>query len=201
MGRNDVKHFRGYLRCTVCVQNNEKFIQSSPILIQNEDGGYVAYCHRHRPENAYKHQGLSLTESCIAYPWLDVKKLTLHKPGTDRDRKGPIVSIEMRRVGDIGMMRRRSVEAAHALQAMADGRAVIHNFGETGEGNHCWTELNWRAQDAAVCTVMDKYWGERRILNFQKVCRLMAEIHEWELVDETIPVLDRIVDGLNKAGD
>ncbi len=33
----------------------------------------------------------------------------------------------------------------------------------------------------------------------REVCRLMCSIHGWELVDETVPVLDRIVKAINDA--
>lgn len=191
--------FRGGIHCTVCHQEGEPTKRDSWNLVRNDDGTYSGYCQDHKPEGLYQDDRLSLVETCLHYPWNDVIKLTLHKlDPVSFDRKGKIVTVEMRDVPNVELMQGYGIQALHGLQLMSDRRATIHNFGERGEGNDCWTEVEWRHQHPVEAYIRDKYWGDKQIEKFRDVCRLMCEIHGWELVDETEPLLDRIVKALDK---
>jgi hypothetical protein len=198
------KHFRGEIYCTPCLKA-EKHSRACTDLYVQDDGTYVAYCYSHKKEleEAGKkptYDNLALTEKCFHIPWRDVVSLTLHKPDpTTYDRRGKVVTIVMKEFKNVNLMQCHAVEVLHALQLMADQGATIHQYGETGEGNHCWTETNYHWEHPAIGYIRDKYWGERQIANFQELCRTMCQIHEWELIDETMPLLDRIVKALDDS--
>jgi len=197
--RNTERLYRGDIHCTVCKQEGGPLKRNSWNLVRNEDGTYSGYCNDHRPEGIYQDDTLSLVETCLHYPWMDVVSLTLHKLRPDPDRKGKIVTVQMREYQNLPQMKQHAVEVLHGLQLMADNRATVHNFGATGEGNHCWTETNYHWEAPAEGYIRDKYWGEKQIEKFRDVCRVMCRVHEWELVDETMPLLDRIVRAIDKG--
>jgi hypothetical protein len=171
-----------------------------------EDGSYESYCYNHRPEtedgkNDYSR--LALLEKCFHIPWRDVVKITLHKP-TDvdsYDRTGPIITVEMKTAKNVDYMRGQAIEVCHGLQLMADRRATIHQWTEATEQNDCWTETNYCWEAPATCTIIDKYWGPGRIKPFHALCRTMAKVHKWELVDETLDLLTRIVNAVDDEDD
>ena len=175
------------------------------MLFMREDGTYEALCFSHKQEREKEHEEartklyerLAITEQCFHIPWRDVVKITLHKPKPDgHDRLGPVITIEMKDVPNRDLMREHALEVAHGLQLMADKRATIHRWTEGTEQNDCWTDTNYFWEHPTTCTVRDKYWGRDRIKRFHKICRTMAEIHEWEIEDETVELLDRIAQAL-----
>jgi len=196
------KVFRGELYCTLCRQEGGKLGRACSQLYLQEDGTYAAYCwsHTKKLEEAGKkpsYDDLAIIEECFHIPWRNVVKLTLHKPDPNRhDRTGDVITIEMKDVPNVDLMRRQSIEVAHALQLMSDTRATIHQWTEGTEQNDCWTDNNYFWEAPATATIRDKYWGPTRIANFHKVCRMMCKVHEWELEDETVNVLDRIVQAI-----
>jgi hypothetical protein len=192
--------FSGEIHCTICHQEGKSAIKrESWNLLRNEDGTYSGYCHDHKPEDIYQDDKLCLVETCLHYPWPDVVKLTLHKPDPSAfDRKGEIVTVEMKTVPNIELMRRHAIEVLHGLQLMASDRATVHNYGESGEGNYCWTDNNYHWESPALGFIRDKYWGDEQIKAFQEICRVMCATHGWELVDETMSLLDRIVAAVSK---
>ena len=196
--RNRERLFRGEIHCTVCHQKEDRFKRDSWNLLRNEDGTYSGYCHDHKPDDIYQSENLALVESCLHYPWSDVVSLTLHKTDmTAYDRRGTIVTVEMKDVPNTALMQRHAIEVLYGLQLMSDKKATVHNYGETGEGNYCWTEGNYHWESPAQGLIRNKYWGEKQIEKFRDVCRLMCRIHEWKLIDETIPLLDRIVKAID----
>ena len=209
MGNSD-KFFHGKIQCSEGLQ--EAKAESSKVqwgyrevssLYVQEDSTYVGICFEHRERR--KRAGIempemALHEQCFHFPWRDVVKLTIHKTDPNAgDRKGDVITLEMKDVPNTDLMNAHAVEVAHGLQLMADKRATVHHLGETGEGNYCWTETGYHWDSPATCVIRDKYWGKSQIVVFRDVCRLMARIHEWELVDETMPLLDRIVKAINDS--
>ena len=189
--------FRGELYCTPCSRDDSQFKRQTGKLVRMSDGSYEGRCWTHKQQDG---EDLAMVKECFHYPWRDVVKITLHKVDQKAyDRKGPIITIEMRNVPNTDYMRQQAVEVAHGLQLMADKRATVHDLGHTGEGNYCWTETNYHWKSPATCTIIDKYWGDDQINVFYDLCRFMCGIHKWELVDETMPLLDRIALALNDA--
>jgi hypothetical protein len=197
-----VEQFRGELYCTICHQEGKSILKARAWnLVRQEDGSYISYCHKHQPESIYQNPNLSMVKTCLSFPWEDVAKITLHKLKKDYGtHKGKIITVEMREVPNIERMQRHSIQVCQALMLMADRRCAIHNYGERGEQNHCFVEPNYHWDTPAACVIRDKYWGDEQVKRFHDVCRLMARIHEWELVDETLNVLDRIVKAVDPAG-
>jgi hypothetical protein len=185
--------FHGKIFCT----EPDCFAETQELYRRND--AYKAYCHRHKPEDLPREE-LALATYAMSFPWRDVVKLTIHKLDmAPADRKGDIITVEMRDVANIEWMRAGSIEVCQGLMLMADRRCVIHNYGERGEQNYCWVEPNYFWERPASCTIRDKYWGDQQIQKFRDVCRMMAELHDWELVDESLDLLDRIVDALDKS--
>lgn len=199
------KVFRGELYCTPCLKAGKRRGSACTDLYVQEDGSYAAFCWSHKKELEEKGEKLSydllaITEECFYIPWRDVVKLTLHKADPNAyDRSGIVITIEMRDIANTDLMRSHSIEVAHALQLMSDTRATIHQWTEDTEQNDCWTEANYFWEAPATCTIRDKYWGPTRIAAFHEVCRMMCKIHKWELVDETMTLLDQIVKALNDS--
>lgn len=196
----DERLYRGNIKCTKCVTEKSKWRKNSSGLIPNEDGTYSAYCNDHRPEDYYKQ--LVVVETCIAAPWRLVTKLTIHKLDCDAgDRRGDIITLTMKEMKNVELVRTASVEACQMLMLAADERATIHCYGESGEQNHCWVEPGYRTTSPMTCTIRDKYWGHDQTIKFRQLCRLMTKLHGWELEDETQSILDRIVDALEESPD
>jgi hypothetical protein len=190
--------FRGKLQCTTCHQEKARWNREADGLIRNEDGTYSGYCMDHRPDDYYKR--LHLTTTCMHFEWELVAKLTIHELDPNRgDRKGDIITVEMRDIANKELAQSESIKICQALMLIADDRCVIHYYGERGEQNNCWVEPNYHWQQPATCTIRDKYWGDKQIKNFRAVCRVMARVHGWELVDETVGVLDRIAQALEES--
>jgi len=192
------KVFRGELHCTKCHQEGGRGGRFCTQLYRREDGAYEALCFRHKPDDGYDR--LAMLEKCFHIPWRDVSKLVLHK--TDpvaHDRSGEVITIIMRNVPNVELMRAHAIEVAHGLQLMSDTQATIHQWTEGTEQNYCWTDNNYSWEAPATAVIRDKYWGKRRISDFHEVCRMMCQVHEWELEDETMPLLDRIVHALDKS--
>lgn len=210
------KLFRGEIYCTACHQEGKRPTKNFWCdLYRMDDGTYQALCRDHVPKTTkvdeetgeekedrdfvWMREHLAMLTMCFHIPWRDVVKLTLHKPDpTTYDRKGDVVTVQMRDIPNKELMRAHAIEVLHGLQLMADKRATIHQWTEGTEQNDCWTDTNYFWDEDVTGTIRDKYWGEDRIKRFHKLCRVMAEIHEWELVDETIELLDRIAQALDK---
>jgi len=196
------KLFRGELYCAVCHQEGRPLKMEAWNLVRQEDGSYIAYCHKHQPKNIYQDPNLSMVQTCLCFPWDDVMKITLHKLEKDYGtHKGKIITVEMKDVPNQELMRAHSIQVCQALMLMADRRCTIHDYGKRGEQNHCFVEPNYHWEMPATCTIRDKYWGDEQVKEFHDVCRLMARIHEWELIDETKTVLDRIVQALDDSNE
>ena len=191
--------YRGEIKCTICHQDPESiWNKGSSGLIKNEDGTYSGHCMDHRPEDYFKK--LELNETCIHFEWRLVTKLTIHRlDPNSHDRRGTIVTIEMKKIQNVELAREAAVEALQGMLLVAHKDCVIHQFGERGEQHHCWIEPGYHWDVPMTCKVNHKYWGDKQIADFQDVCRLMARIHEWELIDETIDLLDRIVKALDDS--
>lgn len=199
--------FRAEIYCTKCHQEDAPLKRRAD-LYRMEDGSYEGRCRDHLPKTVkddgkegtdyeWMREHLAGLEMCFHIPWRDVVKITLHKPDPNSfDRKGDVVTVTMEDVPNKDLMRRHAIEVLHALQLMADDRATIHEWWNGTEQNYCWTDTNYFWEDEVKGTIRDKYWGDDRIKNFHRLCRLMAEIHEWELVDETVGLLDRIAQAL-----
>jgi len=143
---------------------------------------------------------MAVLNTVLSFPWEDVVQLTIHKapinsPRYDGDK---LVTVRMKDVENVELMRLRAIEVLHGLQLMIGHRTTIHDYGTPGEGNHCWTQLDWNWERPVHAHVRNKYWGEDHIQAFFKACRLMAELHNWELDDETRCILDRIVDAVER---
>ncbi|MGD9728568.1 MAG: hypothetical protein AB7L09_02770 [Nitrospira sp.] len=193
---NEERLFRGTLACTVCAKSGVAFKRDSALLMRNSDGTFSAYCHEHQPAGVYQNDDLTLIETNISFPWRWAGKITLHKmPATPPfDRRGDIVTVEAKPMRDVQMSYQVAIELTQVLMLMSDERWVVHRWGEDGEQNDCWIVRNWGAPSV---TIRHKYWGEESIDRFRRVCRLACEIHGIELVDETLDVLDRIVQAID----
>ena len=190
--------YRGNIYCTVCKQNGRPGKMESAGIIRNEDGTYSGHCMEHRPENYYKH--IELVETCINFDWRLVAKHTLHKLDPDsHDRRGDIVTVEMKDVANVETVRTTSIEVLQGMMLVAHTDCVIHQLGARGEQHHCWIEPGYHWETPVTCVVRHKYWGDKQIEDFRDVCRLMARIHKWELIDETLDLLDRIVKALDDS--
>jgi hypothetical protein len=197
--------FRGNLYCTLCLREDKGPGRPCTNLYVQEDGSYAAYCWSHTKD--LKEQGkkpdrdnLAITEECFHIPWRNVVKLTIHKPDPNSfERTGDVITIEMKDVPNTDLMRSHAIEVAHALQLMSDTRATIHHWTEGTEQNDCWTDNNHCWTAPATAAIRDKYWGRTRVAAFHKVCRMMCRVHKWQLVDETVPLLDRIVEAIDEG--
>lgn len=201
--------FRVEIYCTPCQREDAK-VRRRVDLFRMEDGSYEGRCHDHMPKVVsddgkestnyeWFREHLAGTEVCFHIPWRDVEKITLHKPDPNSyDRKGDVVTVRMQDVPNKGLMRRHALEVLHGLQLMADDRATIHEWWNGTEQNYCWTDTNYHWDEHVEGTIRDKYWGDDRIKKFHKLCRLMAEIHGWEIEDETVDLLDRIAQAVEK---
>jgi len=192
--------FRGKLYCTTCHQQpkeERRWNNESAVLIKNEDGTYSGYCMDHRPEKYF--EKAELIQTCISVPWRWVAKITLHEVDINQDHyKGDIITVEMTDKPGRGSMQKESIHVCQALMLMADGRCTVHRWGERGEQNHCFVEPGYHWIQPTTCCIRDKYWGMEQIKNLHKVCRVMSQVHGWELVDETVGVLDRIAQALEE---
>lgn len=206
--------FRGEIHCTKCHQEERPLKRRADLYLM-DDGSYQGLCRDHLPKEMKKdeetgeekegidykwmREHMSALEMCFHIPWADVRKITLHKMDPNSyNRRGTVVTVTMKDVPNKKLMRAHAIEVLHGLQLMADRRATIHQWTEGTEQNYCWTDTNYFWDEDVKGTIRDKYWGEDRIKNFHKLCRLMAEIHEWEIEDETIELLDRIAQALDK---
>lgn len=199
MSRNE-KLYRGEIKCTTCLTEKGSTRRASSGLIPNEDGTYSAYCMDHRPEDYFKQ--CVITETCISAPWRLVTKITIHELDSERgDRRGDIITVEMKDIANEELAREASIEVCQFLMLMSSERATIHDLGESGEQNYCWVEPNYRHVHPMTCTIRDKYWGQAETLRFRQICRLMCKMHGWELVDETQNLLDRIVEAIEESPD
>lgn len=209
--RSNVRLFRGEIHCGQCFEEGQKSSHSQTNLYLMDDGTYRGICSSHLVKVVdddtkegsidYKwvREHLAATEECFHIPWRDVVKLTLHKPDPNAyDRSGDVVTVQMKDVPNKDLMRQHSIEVLHGLQLMADSNATIHDWLNGTEQNHCWTNTNYHWDEHVEGTIRDKYWGKQRIANFHKLCRVMAEIHKWELEDETIDLLDRIAKAVDR---
>jgi hypothetical protein len=187
------RFFSGQLRCTEPGCNLESW------NLVREGDAYKAYCHDHKPKDIYSR--LEMMRCALYFPWRDVTKVTLHKLDfTKSDYKGKIITVEMKDAPNFELMRYHAVQVCQGLMLMADMSCVIHQFGEEGEQNYCFVEASYHTTSPpATCTITDKYWGQKQIGALHDTCRLMARIHEWELVDESASVLDRIVKALDNT--
>jgi hypothetical protein len=212
----NVRLFRGEIYCTLCHQERRTPLKQPCDLYRMEDGSYQGLCRFHLPKEmrrdeetgeeqegtdyAWMRQHLAALEMCFHIPWRDVVKIILHKPDPNSwDRKGDVVTVVMKDVPNTALMREHAIEVLHGLQLMADRRATIHQWNRAAEQNDCWTDNNYSWEAPATARIRDKYWGDERIKNFHTLCRTMAEIHKWELEDETMPLLDRIVHALDAS--
>lgn len=126
--------------------------------------------------------------------WGDVVEVTLHKlDELASDRRGDIFTVRMKEVPNFEMMRNSSIRICQMLTIMIDDRFTIHALGKEGEQNWSWVQTDHTSRTVASCTVRDKYWGDKNIHDLRVLVRVMAKIHGWKLVDETVSVLDRIV--------
>lgn len=197
MGWGDESLWRGRLKC-----NHEGCYGDGHIVEPTEEKGrvYRAWCGTHRPKETLDRA--VMIETCLSVQWDYVKKVTLHEmnkgggPGS-YDRKGDIISIEMKDVENVEMMLNEGIEILQFLMLMVSGRNTIHNLGKDGEQNNCWIFHSYRWVRPAVVRIHDKYWGEGEIEDLRKIVRVLAKVHEWELVDETVPLLDRLVQALD----
>lgn len=200
----DEKLYRGDIPCTKCFQESGRINNWAAHLYRMEDGTYQSLCFEHfrareKETGKKSFEDLAMIQQCFHIPWRDVVKITLHKPDPNAyNRRGKVITIEMREVPNTELMRRQAIEVAHGLQLMADRRATIHEWFNGTEQNDCWTDNNYSWEAPVTAVIRDKYWGGDRIDKFFTLCRTMAEIHEWELVDETMPLLDRIAKALDK---
>lgn len=206
------KLYRGELSCTKCFQagKDRRGRRFCVELYLMEDGSYQALCRDHMPkvvkddgkegiDYEWMREHIAMTTMCFHIPWRDVRKITLHKPDPSSfNRKGDVVTVRMKDVPNKDLMRRHALEALYGLQLMADERGTIHEWWNGTEQNYCWTDTNYHWDEHVEGTIRDKYWGDDRIKKFHKLCRLMAEIHEWEIEDETVELLDRIAQALDK---
>lgn len=160
--------------------------------MERVEDSYKSWCYQHKPEGICDR--LELLETCIDMPWRDVVSVTLHDlDKSSFDRRGNIFTVTMKDVPNYEMMRLEAIKVCQLLTTMAADRYVIHHYGQEGEQNDSWVCPNYPWDGQAKCTIRDKYWGEKTTEKFRKLVRAMAEIHEWELIDETIPLLDRFV--------
>lgn len=163
------------------------------IIEPGENRTLKAWCGSHKPEGVYDRAVMVTT--CLSASWDDVEEVTLHQLESCFDRRGDLISIKMKDIPNIEMMRRNGIEVLQYLTFMSGYRYSIHHLGQDGEQNDSWICTGFR-QKPAVVSIRHKYWGERQIEDFRKLVRTMAQIHEWKLVDETVPLLDRIVQAI-----
>jgi hypothetical protein len=192
--------FRGNLKCSDCFkeQDGKGYIMECSSLYQMEDGSYKSLCRKHKPED---NTPRVLTTTCTRIPWRDVVKITLHKLDEGRrDRRGWICTIKMRDVLCRTLMEYYAVEVAQALMLLAHIDCTIRDWGVEGEQHHCWITRAYPYEDMAPghARVNHKYWSDEEVGQFRAACRFKAELHGWELDDETMPLLDRIADALDK---
>jgi len=190
--------YRGAIKCTTCHTGKAKWRKNSSGLIPNEDGTYSAYCMDHRPEDYFKQ--LVVVETSIDTPWRLVTGLTIHELDSDAgDRRGTIITVTMKEINNVELARTYAIKTCQMLMLTADDQAGINCYGESGEQNHCWVEPGYRHVSPMTCSIVDKYWGHDQTIKFRQLCRVMAKIHGWELVDETQNLLDRIVEAIEES--
>lgn len=181
--------FRGELRCA------EPNCMGSGFIIEPVDERtYRAWCGSHRPEGVWDRA--VMVETCLSPPWGDVKTVTLHELKPCSDRRGDIITVEMKDVPNADMMFRHAIEVLQYLTIVSNDRYTIREIGKDGEDNDSWIFTRRWERPIRAC-IHHKYWGDRQIENIRQLTRTMAKIHEWELIDETVSLLDRIVQAID----
>lgn len=181
--------YRGELRCS-----EPKCLGHGYIVEPVGDGTYKAWCGSHQPEKIYDRA--ELMETCLVAHWDDVKVVTIHELRPDYDRRGDIITVEMKDVANVEMMIRGGIEVLQFLTFISNDRYPIRHLGRDGEDNDSWIFTSYRHERPAKARIHHKYWGDQQIETIRKTTRMMASIHGWELVDETVPLLDRIAQAL-----
>lgn len=187
MSYDSERLYRGRLKCS-----GPSCRSYGHIIEQDKDHTIKAWCIEHRPKDVFDRA--AMLETCIHISWDSVTKVTLHDLDQCGDRRGTIITIEMKDVANKEMMRHEGTEVLQFLTIMAGHRYTIHHLGMEGEQNDSWINADTPWKEGPIrCIIRDKYWGDTQIENFRKLVRTMAAIHGWELEDETVPVLDRLV--------
>lgn len=188
--------FQGNITCTACHQANESLKHDAFTLARLADGSYAAYCQKHIPTNFYQKNDAVLEQIDIRFPWRVVSHITLHLIDQQIvDCKGTIATVESRPLPNPPRDTEDIVAVCQALISMADDQCSISSLGRSGEQNGCFLSVFFSG-DSLYCRVVDHYWSWQRIDKFRTICRCMAGIYGWDLVDETVPVLDRIINAV-----
>lgn len=183
--RDVEKLYRGQLRCSRCGKGD---IYS---ILQHEDKRIEATCLTcKKPEDNEVTVGY---ETGIHIEWRIVVKAKLHKlDEVAHDRRGTIVTITL---GDSHTGPHAATEAVKIAQGLMllGGQYGIHRFGESGEQNHVWVNLDSYWGQAPIKVVINhKYIGDDEIEAIRDSVRLLARRWKWELEDETINPLDAL---------
>lgn len=189
MSRDYERLYRGDLKCS------EPKCRGSGFIIEPAgEGLYKAWCGSHRPEGIWDRA--EMVETCISAHWDDVTTVTIHELKPCSDRRGDIITVQMKDVENVKMMIRGAVEVLQFLTFMSNDRYPIRSLGKDGEDNDSWIFTSYPWDRPAKARIHHKYWGDNQIEKIRQVTRMMAKIHGWELIDETVPLLDRLVQAL-----
>lgn len=189
MSRSGENLYRGSLKCS------QPGCMGSGFVVESAgEGLYKAWCGSHKPEGVWERA--EMVETCISPHWDDVKVVTIHEMKPCHDRRGDIITVEMKDVPNVDLMLRAGIEVLQFLTLISNDRYPIRSLGREGEDNDSWIFTTYRHERPAKARIHHKYWGDTQINQIREVTRMMAKIHEWELVDETVPLLDRIVQAI-----
>lgn len=180
---------RGEFKCTKCGRLAMELTQDP------ETKALDAYCYECRPQPwpGARQNVVLYTKASLDIEKRLIKKLIIHKLDQDSyDRRGFVVSACFEPgLKDYGWHLRSAVELFQYCYMLVGHHYTIHALGETGEQADCWIDYDFHKLGPRVY-LNHKYWGQKQIDAFIDVLLVLARIHEWEVEDERMSLLERI---------